>query len=110
MTDPDIAVCLEILECTNADDLDGVIARCHEDVVCEPFLAQVEGAPYVGHDGMRRWWEERREAWERITVETGEIERLGRHLLMRHGMVAWWGVYSTEQDALDRLRERDPSL
>jgi hypothetical protein len=136
MTDPDIAVCLEILECTNADDLDGILERCNEDVVCEPFLAQVEGAPYVGHEGMRRWWEERSEAWEKIRIEPGEIERLGNHVLMRRGVfhtkargsgveisvpfaqgaevkngkVSWWGVYSTEQEALDRLRERDPSL
>lgn len=136
MTDPDIAVCLEILECTNADDLEGILARCHGDVVCEPFLAQVEGAPYVGHEGMRLWWKERGEAWERITIEPGKIEHLGSHILMRRGVfhtkargsgveisvpfaqgaevkdgkVAWWGVYSTEQEALDRIRERDPSL
>jgi hypothetical protein len=135
VTDPDIAVCLEILECTNADDLDGVLARCHEDLECEPFLAQVEGGPFFGHEGMRRWWVERKAAWETIEIEPGEIERVGSHLFMRgvfhtkargsgveisvpfaqgaevrDGKVAWWGVYSTEAEARDRLRERDPSL
>ena len=135
MTDRDIALCLEILECTNAEDIDGVLARCHEDVECEPYLAQVEGEVFSGHEGMRRWWAEREAAWETIRIEPGEIERVGSHLLMRgvfhtkargsgveisvpfaqaaevrEGKVAWWGVYSTEQDALERLRERDPSL
>lgn len=133
MTDPDIALCLEILECTNAEDLDGALTRCHEDVECEPFLAQVEGTSFHGHEGMRRWWAEREAAWETIRIEPGEIERVGSHLLMRgvfhtkargsgveisvpfaqgaevrDGKVAWWGVYSTEQEALARIRERDP--
>ncbi len=133
MTDPDIAVCLEILERTNAEDIEGVIARCHEDLECEPFLAQVEGGSFIGHEGMRRWWAERGAAWESIRIEPGEIERLGSHLFMRgvfhtkargsgveisvpfaqgaqvrDGKVAWWGVYSTEQEARDRIRERDP--
>ena len=132
MTDADIAVCLEILERTSAEDIDGVIARCHEDLECEPFLAQVEGGSFVGHEGMRRWWAERGAAWESIRIEPGEIERVGTHLLMggvfhtrargsgveisvpfaqaaqlREGKVAWWGVYSTEQEARDRIAERD---
>ena len=133
MTDPEIAVCVEILERTNAEDIEGVLARCHEDLECEPFLAQVEGAPFLGHEGMRRWWAERDAAWESIKIEPGEIERVGSHLLMRgvfhtkargsgveisvpfaqgaqvrEGKVAWWGVYSTEREARDRIRERDP--
>ena len=131
MTDPDIALCLEILEATNAEDLEGVLAHCHEDVICEPFLAQVEGDHFSGHDGMRRWWDERKAAWETIRIEPGEIRRLDSHLLMsgvfhtrargsgveismpfaqgaevREGKVAWWGVYSTEAEARERIRER----
>ncbi len=135
MTDPDIALCLEILERTNAEDIEGVLALCHEDVECEPFLAQVEGGSFFGHEGMRRWWAEREAAWETIRIEPGEIERIGSHLLMRGvfhtrargsgveismafaqgaqltgGKVAWWAVYSTEHEALERIRERDSSL
>jgi ketosteroid isomerase-like protein len=135
VTDPDIALCLAMLERTNAEDIDGLLSYCHEDIECEPFLAQVEGSAFTGHEGMRRWWEERTAAWETIKIEPGKIRRMGSHLLMdgvfhtrargsgveisvpfaqgahvRDGKVAWWGVYSTEQEAIDRLRERDPSL
>jgi len=133
VTEPDAALCLELVELINAGDIDGVTARCHEDVVAEPILARVEGGAFVGHDGMRRWFSERAAAWETILVEPrGEVRREGSHLLIdvaffSHaresgvdieaqavmaaqvvaGKLAWWGVYSTDADALARIRERD---
>lgn len=131
MTDPDIALCLAMLEATNRSDIEGLVAHCHEDVECEPFLAQVEGDLYRGHDGMRSWWAEREAAWESIRIEAGEIKHMGGHMFMRgvfhthargsgveisvpfsqvaqirDGKFAWWGVYQTEAEALDRLRRR----
>ena len=133
--DPEIAVCLEMLERTNESDIEGLLSHCHEDVECEPFLAQVAGASFQGHEGMRRWWAEREAAWETIRIEPGEIERVGSHLLMngtfhtkargsgveisvsfaqgalfREGKVAWWGVYSTESEARERIDEREAEL
>lgn len=136
MTDADIALCLAMLDQLNAADLDGLIAHCHDDVECEPFLAQVEGEAFFGADGMRRWWAERAAAWETIQVEPGgEPRRVGTHLLMpgifhtraresgvemdvpffqaaqvRGDKVAWWGVYATEEEALRRISERDGEL
>jgi hypothetical protein len=135
VSDPDIALCLEMLERTNASDIEGLLSYCHEDVECEPFLAQVEGGAFSGHAGMRRWWEERDAAWETIRIEPGEIRRVGRHLVMsgvfhtkargsgmeisvsfaqgaliRDGKVAWWGVYSTEDEALERVKSREAEL
>ncbi len=133
MTDPDVALCLTMVDRLNADDIEGILASCHEDVVAEPILARVEGGAFVGHDGMRRWFAERDAAWETIRVEpTGDVRREGSHLLMdatfrsharesgvdieaqavlaaevAGGKVTWWGVYSTEADALARIREHD---
>jgi len=123
---------LAVVDEINASDIEAIIDRCHEDVVAEPILARVEGGAFVGHDGMRRWFAERDAAWETIRIEPGEIRRVGRHLLMngvfhtkargsgveisvpfaqaalvRDGKVAWWGVYSTEDEALDRVETRE---
>ena len=131
LADPDIALCVAMLEATNDNDLEGLVAHCTEDVECEPFLAQVEGEAFSGHDGMRRWWAERDAAWETIQIDPGEVRRIGGHLLMqgtfhthargsgveisvqfaqaaqiRDGKFCWWGVWSTEAEALERLRER----
>ena len=133
MTDPDVALCLELVERLNADDIEGIIVRCHENVVAEPILARVEGGAFHGHDGMRRWFAERDAAWETIRVEmSGDVRREASHLLMdavfhsharesgvdieapavmaaqvTDGKVSWWGVYSSEADALERIRERE---
>ncbi len=133
MTDADAALCLALVDRLNADDIDAIVASCHEDVVAEPILSRIEGGAFVGHEGMRRWFAERDAAWETLRVEpTSDVRREGSHLLMdatlrSHargsgvdieaqtvfaaavvgGKVAWWGVYPTQADALARIRERD---
>ena len=133
MTDSDTELMLAMLEEINASDIEAIIARCHEDVVAEPILAQAEGGAFVGHDGMRRWFAERDAAWETIRVEaTSDVRHEGDHMLVdtqfrsharesgvdievdavlaaqrRGDKFRWWAVFATEAEALERIRERE---
>lgn len=133
MTDPDTALMLAMLDELNASDIESIIERCHEDVVAEPILARAEGGAFIGHDGMRRWFAERDAAWETIRAEaTSPVRHEGGHMLVdvrfrshargsgvdidaqavmagerRDDRFVWWAVFSTEDEALARIRERE---
>ena len=64
------------IEAFNAGDLDGFLRTMTPGVEAHPLLAELAGAPFHGHDGIRRWWHETRESWDyqRIDIESVEVE------------------------------------
>jgi ketosteroid isomerase-like protein len=62
----------------NAHDVEAICALCTEDVEIWTFLeGRAEGEPYRGHDGVRSWQENEREAWEWLQVEDPRARDLG---------------------------------
>ena len=112
------------------DDLDGFLALIEPDVEFSSLIAEAEGTTYRGHDGVREWWhtikagfgglrwdvEEIREVGEDgVLVRSRVIGSLGGAPLAqpiftaargRAGKIAWWGVFRTEDEALDGLAAR----
>jgi ketosteroid isomerase-like protein len=67
----------EALEAFNARDLDGFVEKFTPDVEAHTLLAELAGAPYHGHAGLRRWWGETLESWEYQTIELEEVRGEG---------------------------------
>jgi ketosteroid isomerase-like protein len=62
-------------------DLDAFVEVFSEDVELRPFLGRGLGSTtYVGHEGLRRWYEEANEEWEELVVEPYEFREAGDRL------------------------------
>lgn len=74
----------------NAGDREAWLAAWHED--CEwvsAVTSSVDGsrAVYSGHDGLRRFWDDNHEAWERFEVEAMSANELDNGLILTSGRV-----------------------
>jgi ketosteroid isomerase-like protein len=59
-----------LVDALNAEDVAGFLDAWAED--CEFFSVtggQIDGTPYRGHDGLRRYWQERTDAWSKLRVD-----------------------------------------
>jgi ketosteroid isomerase-like protein len=64
---------------------------------------QIEGATYRGHDGLRRYEEDRNEAWEELRFEADEFIEAGDHVVvvgLLHGRGRGSGVRVDQPVAL----------
>jgi ketosteroid isomerase-like protein len=69
-------------EAFNEDDLEGFIKYCDPEIEFHSVFAAVGGAVYRGHDGVRRWRDDLKDAWgEQIRVEPQAYYDLGEHTL-----------------------------
>ncbi len=50
------------------------MAECHPDVEFFSALASLEGVAFVGHDGIRRYFDDVVAAWEEWRVELHRVE------------------------------------
>ena len=57
-------------------DSDIAIAQCHPDVEFFSALASLEGEAFVGHDGIRRYFDDVISAWDEWRVELDRVEEL----------------------------------
>ena len=60
-------------EAFNARDLDLLLSLTHPHCEWFPFRAQLEGTSYQGHQGVRRFFRDMDEDWERFTIEPVEL-------------------------------------
>jgi ketosteroid isomerase-like protein len=63
VSEQNVEVARAFTEAFNAGDIEGVLACCHPEVEFHSTFAQVGGATYRGHAGMRRWHRELRGVW-----------------------------------------------
>jgi ketosteroid isomerase-like protein len=71
-----------LTEAFNARDIEAFIALCDRDVEFHPVFAEVSGAIYHGHDGMRSWHRDLEDAWgDGFRVEPEAFFDLGEHTL-----------------------------
>ena len=114
----------------NARDLDGFMAVVAEDVEFTSMVAEMEGATFRGHDGIRMWWETVVSAfgdvhWEVLDVRGPRDRALARVRMdgtlgevpvsltmwlaatQHDGKVTWWSWHRAEQEALEALGLRE---
>ena len=59
-------------------DLDGVLADVHEDVEWRPLLSHAPGEDtFVGHAGIKRWWERAMEIFPNVEAQLEEFIESG---------------------------------
>jgi ketosteroid isomerase-like protein len=68
----------------NRGDLEDLCDRYSEAAEARPFLGDMLGANvFHGHAGIRRWYAEANEPWERLIAEPEEISEAGGRILVR---------------------------
>jgi ketosteroid isomerase-like protein len=124
------AVAEAALEAVNTGDLEALVAMSAEDIEFTSLVAEVEGAAFRGHDGIRAWWETVRGAFEDVRWDLldfrGDGERGVLHFRMagmlggvpveqsmwqavksRDGKLTWWATFRTEREALEAVGLRE---
>ena len=93
---------------------EAVVSQWHEDGRWYPLLlggGALEGAVYVGHEGLRRFTRERAdEAWSEVTVELLEVSEMSENCVLAHPRLTTVGESSgvrlqTETWAVFTLRD-----
>jgi ketosteroid isomerase-like protein len=66
----------------NRADLDAALEVCHPEIVFLSVLA-VDGKPYLGHEGIRRYFDDIHSAWEewRVDIHSTAIVPDGRVII-----------------------------
>jgi ketosteroid isomerase-like protein len=77
-------------EAFNARDVERLLSCTHPECEWFPFRAQLEGASYQGHAGVRRFLRDMDEDWSAFTIEPVELSRRG-DLVVASGHVAGTG-------------------
>ena len=111
----------------NRRDFEGFLALIDPDAKFIPLQAEMEGGgEYVGHDGVRRWWENLLSIFPDLQVEIDEVRGLGEMTVSklrlrgqgkgsdapldqtdwqagewRDGRAIWWRTFRTEAEALE---------
>jgi ketosteroid isomerase-like protein len=117
-----------LVEASNDVDVERFVALCDPAVEIRPFIRQLEGGTLVGHDGVRRWFADRAQAFEQLRAEVTNISTHGDAVLIEvalhytvrgagvrgeqrmfgaagfaHGKVTRWGFYPTRAEALTSI-------
>jgi ketosteroid isomerase-like protein len=70
MAHEDIEVVQQLIDAFNSGDIDGILALTHPDFEVEvPPELSAEPDVYIGHAGMRRYWESFHDALEQVRFE-----------------------------------------
>jgi ketosteroid isomerase-like protein len=76
-----VEVVREVIVASRSGDLeahiDAVVARCDPRVEFRSVLTAVEGATYLGHDGIRRYFSDLADSWQEWQNEPEEIVEVG---------------------------------
>ena len=120
-----VAVVRRGFEAMRRGDVEGLLAACDPGVEFVSLVGQVEGGDaYVGHDGLRRFFADLREAWEVWMPQPERFESAGDTVLvigstefrgkgsgvemtqkwgqvfrLRDGKVLWSKIYSDRDEA-----------
>jgi ketosteroid isomerase-like protein len=128
MSQENVELCARGFAAMNRQDLDAFLELMDRQVEGIPRLAAMEGV-YHGHGGILRWWNALFGAFPDLTFELGETRDLGDltftpvrlsgrgsgsgapvdeaiwHLAWwEDGKCTRWGIYNTEEEALDAAR------
>jgi hypothetical protein len=83
MSDRNVELNRRWIEAFNRRDIETLIGMCDPAIEFRSVSAAVGGGVYYGHDGMRRWHRDIREAWgEQIRVQPEAYFDLGEYTLL----------------------------
>jgi len=111
----------------NRGDLDAFLALIDPEVEFRSLIAEAEGRAYMGHDGVRDWWERVNQALGGLHFEPVEIHDLGdrgyvelvvtgsvegvevpqrmwQAFVMRDTRPVWWATFRNEAEAREALK------
>jgi 2-haloacid dehalogenase len=113
VAEPNVEIYKRFIDAFNARDIDRIIGLMHPEIEFQSRFAQMRGAVYGGHDGVRGWLDDLADAWEYIDVEFQEaVEAEPDHvfsLIRLHGRGRASGLNLDEQLAHE-LHFRDGLL
>ena len=111
----------------NRGDIEGYLALIDPEVEFTSMIAEAEGETFHGHEGVRRWWDTVRGAfeearWEFLDIRTeGEdgviacirisgvlggvpVEQMmWQTVRLRDRRAIWWALFRTEDEAREAL-------
>ena len=82
----DVEIARRAFEVWNRGDTEAWIDAWDEQAEFHPMRAQLEGDPYRGHEGLRRFVSDMSEEWDEVRFEVDEIQDAGE-LLVATGRV-----------------------
>ncbi|HEX3692188.1 MAG TPA: nuclear transport factor 2 family protein [Solirubrobacteraceae bacterium] len=93
-------VVMRLFEAFSERRLEDALSLLSEDIVFQPMTAQVtqEGAPYVGHEGMRRYLADVESQWDQLELRPTQIKAAG-HAVVAMGLVSGRGRLGSFEDA-----------
>ena len=75
---PNVELLRTWIEAYNARNMEAFVGSCDPGVELYSLFAAVGGVTlYRGHDGVRRWWREFEESWDRPRIEPEAFFDLG---------------------------------
>ena len=77
MSQENVEIVRRAHEALNAGDIDGLVTLCHEDFNLDMSDRVFNPEIYRGHDGIRRFYAEVHEPWERYVWEAEELHDNG---------------------------------
>jgi ketosteroid isomerase-like protein len=118
------------VDALNRGDIDRFLALLDPDVEFTSMIAEAEGETFHGHEGVRRWWHNVREAFEIVQWEYLDIRAQGdrgvarvraagklggveleqttwQAMTMRHGRGVWWAFFRSEREAFEAVGLRE---
>ena len=133
MSEENVVLVRRAHEALNAGRIDELVALCHQDFELDMSDRVFNPATYQGHDGIRQFYAEVQEVWERYVWEPEEIRDQGDVVVallrtrgrgrgsgveidrktamiwtFRHGKALWLRFYREPKEALEAagLRQR----
>jgi ketosteroid isomerase-like protein len=76
-----VEVVRRLFEAWNRDDADALVSACHPDVTITTRTSRIQGEPYRGHAGVRRWLAEAQESFEYMEPSYDELREVGERVL-----------------------------
>jgi ketosteroid isomerase-like protein len=81
MSEENVEIVRAAFEAWNRGDFDRLLSLWSEEAEFYPLRAQLEGRPYHGHKGLRRFVAEIGEEWRDVRFEIDELRDAGEHVI-----------------------------
>jgi len=81
LSEQQVTVARAAFEAWNRGDLAALLSLWSEEAEFYPLRAQLEGRPYDGHEGLRRFVAELAEEWRDVRFEIDELRDAGEHVV-----------------------------
>jgi ketosteroid isomerase-like protein len=126
MSQENVALAKKAYEALNRRDVDAFADLCDPEVEFVSLIAESEGEVFLGQEGVRSFFRQQDEAFDRISAEIEEIIESGDFLILgvffrahgresgvpveqhmwqagrfRANRVVWWKVCRTREEALE---------